>query len=169
MRPGVDSNSSSDETSRSARLPALLDAGGERPLSLPALRHERGDAQPFQRREEGELRARVPHQPVADQAGGVEQPDERHPGDPREGTPAAEPAQPQLSYQMDDRYEYKGICRITVHAAQHAAEPPLELADRRVGARRARVEAQVKIEAAPRQHPEEQVAERSEICLLYTS
>ena len=120
-------------------------------------------AEPFQGGKKGELRARIPHQPVADDARSVEQPHERHARDPAECAKAAEPAEPRFPDQVRAGNDDKCVGGVAVHAAQNAAEPPFQIAYGVVGAGEAGIEADVEINPASGEQPEEVIAESAEM------
>ena len=105
----------------------------------------------------------VPNQPVAHDAGGVDEDEERNAGEPAEEPRPTEVLRTDFFVKMPKDKEYKRIRRVAMHAAQDATEPPFELRDGRVGARRARVEPRVQVQAARGEEPEEEPRRGSEV------
>ena len=69
----------------------------------------------------------------------------------------------ELAHEVREHHDDEGVGGIAVQAAQHAAEPPLQLADRVVGARHAGVEADVEVDAARGEQPEEEESQGAEV------
>ena len=127
---------------------------------------ETGRVEPFRRGERRDLRARVPHQPVADDARGVHQPQQRHAGDPGEAPKAAEAPRRPLAHQVQQRRGDEGVGGVAVHAARDAPRPPLlgrQRLDRRVGALDAGVEKDEEVNPGRGEHPEEEKRQRAEV------
>ena len=111
----------------------------------------------------GEL---VPDQPVAGDAGGIEQPDDRQAGEPGEPAHAAIVVIGELAQQVDHQHDDHQVGGVAMEAAHHAGVVPMllrQVLDRLVGALDAGIEEDEQIDAADGDDPEEEEAERTEL------
>ena len=96
----------------------------------------RQPVEPFQGSDDGILGQRVPHHPVTIDAGGKDQPDQRHAREPGEPARATIAPQDEFAQQVQHHHHHQRIGSVTVQAAHDAAEVPLfvrEVFDRGIG------------------------------------
>ena len=81
---------------------------------------DRQPVEPFGAGDGGEQAELVPYQPIAADAGGVDQPDRRHAGDP--GIPAEAVKAPveEFAQEMQQHHQHQAVGGIAVQAAQEA-------------------------------------------------
>ncbi len=108
----------------------------------------------------------VPHQPVAADARGVQEPQQDHAGQPRIPAHAAVTVQHELARQMQQHGDHHRIRGVAVQAARHAARVPLgvrQVFDRAISAVDAGLEKNVNIDTARGNHPEKEKRQRPEV------
>ena len=111
----------------------------------------------------GEL---VPDQPVTGDAGGDDQQQDRHAGHPGEPARPAVAVERELAQQVQHHDDHHGVGRVAMQAAHHAARIPLlvrQVLDRAVGRGDAGIEEDVEVDAADRDDPIEEEAERAQV------
>jgi hypothetical protein len=126
----------------------------------------RQDVEPLGGGDDDELRQLVPDEHEAVDAGDVDQPQQRHPGQPRERAEAAIAVVGEVPQHVQQHGQDHAVGGVAVDAAQDAAGPPLVVRDpldRVVGVMDAGIGKDVEVETGSDEQPELPEADRSQM------